>query len=373
MSWLIDSVHYDCRYYIGEKPCAFKEICHQCTEYSPMGKRVLIIKLGAMGDVLRTTPLLRSILKQPGNHHITWIAEKVSAPLFVHNDMVDRVWTAGWEIIPLLLNERFDVLYCLDKEPKAIAVAAIAKATEKYGFIADEKGNLHPANPEADYAFLLGLHDYMKFEKNEKSYQQIMFEACKFTFSGEEYVFNLTSDEAESGRRHLKKRGVGSHKAIGVNTSAGEVFATKRWSKNATVKAIKLIKDMDMTPVLLGGPEEILRNAEILKEAGNGVVDAGCDNSLRHFASIIAALDAIIVTDSLAMHLAIAAKTPIVALFGPTCPREVELYGLGEKVVSSPDCAPCYKSSCDHHKCMEEITPEAVVATLKRVLESSSK
>ncbi len=51
----------DCRYYKGEKPCKFNRLCKGCSHYEPMGKRILIIKLGATGDVLRTTPILKPL------------------------------------------------------------------------------------------------------------------------------------------------------------------------------------------------------------------------------------------------------------------------------------------------------------------------
>ncbi|MCX7766040.1 MAG: hypothetical protein N2246_04970, partial [Candidatus Sumerlaeia bacterium] len=51
-------IKFDCKYYLGYKPCGKSLMCEGCQYYAPMGKRILIIKLGAMGDVLRTTPLL---------------------------------------------------------------------------------------------------------------------------------------------------------------------------------------------------------------------------------------------------------------------------------------------------------------------------
>ena len=53
--------HYDCRHFLGHKPCIFRRECDGCPHYAPFGKRILIIKLAALGDVLRTTPLLRGL------------------------------------------------------------------------------------------------------------------------------------------------------------------------------------------------------------------------------------------------------------------------------------------------------------------------
>ena len=61
----------DCRYFIGEKPCKFKRLCEGCGFYEPMGKRVLIVKLGATGDVLRTTLILKPLKEEYAPSHIT--------------------------------------------------------------------------------------------------------------------------------------------------------------------------------------------------------------------------------------------------------------------------------------------------------------
>ncbi len=62
----------DCRSYLGKYACdsiRFENYtsCEDCKFYEPIGEKILIIKLGAMGDVLRTTPLL-SALKSPSYH-----------------------------------------------------------------------------------------------------------------------------------------------------------------------------------------------------------------------------------------------------------------------------------------------------------------
>ena len=56
--------HYDCRHFRGEKPCGVAERCEGCGSYEPVTRRILIIKLAARGDVLRTTPLLRAFRRE---------------------------------------------------------------------------------------------------------------------------------------------------------------------------------------------------------------------------------------------------------------------------------------------------------------------
>ena len=51
-------IRNDCVYFKGETPCIYRRLCDQCPYFRPFQTKILIIKRGAMGDVLRTTALL---------------------------------------------------------------------------------------------------------------------------------------------------------------------------------------------------------------------------------------------------------------------------------------------------------------------------
>jgi heptosyltransferase-2 len=62
----------------------------------------------------------------------------------------------------------------------------------------------------------------------------------------------------------------------------------------------------------------------------------------------------------------------VVALFGPTSASEIELYGLGEKVLPRMECLGCYKSTCDYvPNCMDLIGVDAVAAAVRRQLDTA--
>jgi heptosyltransferase-2 len=67
---------FDCFYFKGYKPCLPKKICDNCDEYKPYSKKIVIVKLGALGDVLRTTPILFALERKHPNAHITWVTKK---------------------------------------------------------------------------------------------------------------------------------------------------------------------------------------------------------------------------------------------------------------------------------------------------------
>jgi heptosyltransferase-2 len=99
------------------------------------------------------------------------------------------------------------------------------------------------------------------------------------------------------------------------------------------------------------------------------LIDSGCDNPVRHFAAIIAACGLIVAGDTLAMHLSLALARRTIVLFGPTSAAEIEMYGLGEKVLPQMGCLACYKNACDFvPNCMDLITTDMVEAAVGRQL-----
>ena len=81
-----------------------------------------------------------------------------------------------------------------------------------------------------------------------------------------------------------------------------------------------------------------------------------------------AGCDLVITSDSLCLHVAVARRTPVVAFFAPTSAAEIELYGLGQKVVSTASDACSYRPDADN----STITPERLATAAARVLEERS-
>jgi len=362
-------INFDCRHYKGEKPCRFKRECKNCLHYESMGARILIIKLAAAGDVLRTTPLLYALKKRYKKSWIVWLTDKFSIPLLEDNQYIDRLLAFGHDATIELLGQKFDLVICLDKEPRAVALANLIKADRKLGFSMMQFGTLGVFNPEATYALALGVSDPLKFYENKKTYQEIIFEATGFKYRREPYVLNLLPQVVSEAKVKLKKLGVRPGEAIGVNTGAGKIFETKKWPEKYFVELIKLIwSKTGAKIILLGGPEEAELNKRIKKtfKSDAGVVDAGTDNPLNLFCAIVSLLRLVVTADTMALHLAIALKVPVVVLLGPTCSQEIDLYGRGEIIVGKALCAPCYRASCDDPVCMESIKPKEVFEVVKR-------
>lgn len=361
----------DCRHFRGDKPCQFGCACGDCAHYAPMGKRILIIKLDALGDVARTTPILRPLRANFDPCHITWLVDPAAEAMLRGNSLIDVVLPYAPQSLEPLRVEQFDLVLSLDKTRRAAAVAMWAQAPEKLGFGLSEFGTVFPLNPEAEYAFRLGLDDDLKFQRNTKTYQEIIFDCIKLPYEGDEYAIEVPEADRRHADRVLSRLNLSSdRKPLGLNLGGGSAFANKMWDAASAVRFLGVLRDETECDVLLFGAErERAAIDEIIAARLPGVFSAGTDNTIPQFQALLGRCKVVITGDSLGMHLAIAERTPVIVLFGPTCAQEIELYGRGDKIVGPVPCVPCYRAGCTQSPtCMEAIEPEQVVAAAMRRL-----
>jgi heptosyltransferase-2 len=366
-------VHYDCRHFLGYKPCVYHRACEGCPDYDLVGLRVLIVKLAATGDVLRTTPLLRGLKNAHPDCHISWITDPEVVPLMEGTPGIDRLLPFGFESALALRHEKFDRVYCFDKESRAIALAAEIQGGDRFGFGMNRTGKPEPANAGSEYAFELGINNELKYRINRKTYPELIFECALLPYpEPQEYVFPDLSPEIAHGCDLIERLGSTAGRfGIGLNTGASDLFATKKWTMEGYAALADLLGErLQANVFLLGGPAESERNRRIADLAARRPFDAGTGHSLRRFAGIIGNLDLLITGDTLAMHLAIGLRIPVLAIFGPTCHQEIELYGRGDKIISDLDCSPCYRGSCTRSpNCMEVISAMTVYERAARLLQ----
>lgn len=362
----------DCRHFLGDRPCRFRRMCEGCSHYSPMGVRILVIKLAAIGDVLRTTPLLPALKRAHPVSHITWVTRPESVELLSGIAEIDRLLALDVDALASLPAERFDVVICLDKEAAATGLASRVDAPDKRGFVLGPHGNPLPADANADYAYRLGLDDELKFRKNQRSYQQVAFEVAGLPWCGDDYRLEVPAASRVRAAQRWAELGVApGDTLIGLNVGSGDVYAYKAWRVEGWAELARLAQKRPGTKVaLLGGPRDRDRVAAVAARAGPGALDPGATASLLDFAGILEACAAVVTGDTFALHLALALKRPVVAIFGSTTATEVELYGRGTKIVPEIACHPCYKRSCDFtHTCADSVSAGAVLAALAGVLE----
>lgn len=357
----------DCRLFTGYKPCGPGRLCDACQERCPRGRMVLIINLDALGAVLMTTALLPAIKRRDPISTVHWVTMPAAVPLLANNPYLDRVWPYDFETVSILQALSYDRLYSVDKAYRSDALAMLVPAKEKLGFGLDRCGAIVPFNREADYAYRLGLDDRLKFKENRVTGVRFLAQALRLDYRNDEYILELSPQEKELAREFRRRNKIGDHQiVIGFNTGCSDLFPNKKMTVDQHLWLIKRIrKAMPKAKlVLLGGRAETERNREIAKRAGPFVINSPTDEGIRRGIVYLDACDIVVTGDTSAMHMAIALKKWVVVWFGLSCASEIELFGRGEKIVSSLDCAPCWRKSCDHLSCIKQLDMEAMLAAV---------
>lgn len=357
MSFYIRS---DCRFYRGDVPCQpHKEQgyhCRSCPVYEKISKRILIIKLGAIGDVIRTTPLIRKFRSEYPGCFITWLT---LTPAILPKQEIDEILPFDLRSITWLREGVFDIAVNLDKEKEAGALLAAINAADKFGYIL--KGNvIQPANPMAFHKFNTGMFDDVS-KANKKSYCEEIFEVCGFRYAGEPYLFDDHSDKG-----YTWKIRSGGKKIVGLNTGCGGRWTTRLWPGSHWVKLVKLLKKDGYFPVLLGGEAEHVNNKKLAKLSGAAYYG---HFPLEQFINLMAQCDLVVTQVTMAMHISIALGKKIVLMNNIFNPNEFDLFGKGSIVEPDSPCECFYKGKCVRGvSCMKDLPAEKVQREVRSLL-----
>ena len=315
--------------------------------------RILVIKLGAIGDVIRTTSILQGLKTKYKNCKIDWVTKQDSFDVLKNNNFIDKVYII--ENKNELKNKRYGLVISLDDEDDACELASYPGS----GVIgAYKKNNDKEYTEDSAPWFDMGLisrfgkkkADELK-AKNKATYQSIMYRILGLKYKKQEPILNLDKHSMDFAEKFREKNKINKGDLIiGINTGAGGRWEDKKLSEEQAAELIDKLNNRIKSArlILFGGPEEIKRNEKIKKLTMVKVIDAGCKNSLMEFASLVSLCNVLVTSDSLALHIGTALKKKIVVFFYVTSAAEIELYQRGIKIIGKGKDYCSYKPKCDY-------------------------
>jgi len=330
-------------------------------------KKILVIRLSSLGDVVLITPALRALREHfpQADIHVATRAEYADA--IYPSPWVNAVQVLAsrdkWDFLDYLQGlkkGRYDLVIDLHGTVRSRLAAQTtgAKRILCYSKAALGRRALVAFKTEKAFQPKHVVDRYLECLRplgiEPRSRQpEIVLEARERAF-GREFLGDATS---------------------WIGLVPGAKHATKRWIKDGFVEVGKRLWQEDQIgTVVMGSDEEKALVQEVVGGIGEGAKPA-TGLGLRPTASILASCKAVVTNDSGPMHLATAEGTAVVALFGPT----VEAFGffpIGERnVVLQRDlpCRPCSLHGTEecpegHFKCMREITAGEVLGAARGVL-----
>jgi heptosyltransferase-2 len=256
---------------------------------------VLIIKLGATGDVVRTTPLLRRF-----NGGVTWLTAAKNTELLER--IRDNVVCLSWEERERALEADYDLAINLEDTLEVAEFLKRARYKDTFGAYVDSRRSLRYTSNSKQWfdLSLISNHgklraDKLKFE-NRKTYQELVFDGLGFQFTGETY---LLPEAVETGLEG----------DVAIAADAGEVWPMKKWAYYDQLK--ERLEDHGLVVNVLS------KRASLLEHLSD----------VRNHRCLVSG-------DSLPMHFALGTNTGCVTLFTCTSPSEIYDYGVQTKIVS---------------------------------------
>jgi len=327
--------------------------------------KILIIKFGAMGDVLRTTGILRPLKRKYGDCEIWWLTVRKSKTVLKNNPYIDRIIdfeSRDYEaLLKRLEMENFGIVINLEESGYAARITSALDA-EKFGFIW-KKNSLMPTPTARRYwsmsAFGLSPENDILKKNNRETYQQLVADILKLGDPVEKPYLHVPDGAVRFAHRFFKKKGLGL-RTVGINFGSGKRWITKRMGSELTGKLVSGLHSRGYDIVVFGGEEEEGEISELRKQFPFPVYASGL--SISRFAALIGMCRVLVTTDTFALHVAIAVDTGVIALFGPTSSAEIELFSNGSKLVAPLKCICCYRKECNEKPfCMESFDVDHIL------------
>jgi 3-deoxy-D-manno-octulosonic-acid transferase/heptosyltransferase-1 len=337
---------------------------------------ILFIKLSAIGDVVQTLPALEAIKRTYPDSDVTWAVEEAAADILDGHPLINRLLVSrrkSWTRMlrnPLtffqglggivrffseLRSTRYDIAIDFQGLFKSGILIGLARAQRKIGF---------DHTRELSYLF---LNERLPAYDIEKHALERYLDVARYLGAKDPSPACTLPIEREISR--IKQRIEGLKPAgrplVAINPVAR--WKTKLWSERKFAElADRLISERNAVIIFTGSHEDGLVNARILAMMVQNAVSWAGETTLKELAALASLCTVFITTDTGPMHLAAAAGTRVVALFGPTAPWRTGPFGPSHVTVRAGlICSPCFKRTCDDNvRCMEEITVDEVMRNI---------
>ena len=343
-------------------------------------RKVLVIRLDRIGDMVITTPIFRALKEKWPDVQVTVLTNPVNKNIVINNPFIDCILVYDRENMHKSLNSRliffrsirekkFDLVIdpYLDYEFKTSFITRFVGNRFRLGFEFAGRGifynirynpNVFPVSTEKRHMidYDLDLLEHIGIETQKRQPE----------------VF-LSTDEKENAYKRLEDAGADpGSKIIGIHP--GGNYQSQRWPvKRFAAISNHLITNYDVKVILFAGQAEKQLLSEFRGYAVNTPIFLE-DLSLRKFMSTLSHCSLFLCNNSGPLHIAAALNIPTVSTMGPTIPYHWWPYGKDHIVLrKNVDCSPCKKGICETHECMELITTNDFIAAVESQIRALDK
>ncbi len=332
------------------------------TEY----RRILLIRLSSLGDIILTTPVLRLLRESYPAARIDYVLKAEFQDVLREHPCVDRLVPVDTRqplrhTVCALRETHYDLVLDLHRTLRSVWLyhcsrtrhrLAYRKHTLRRVFLVYCKWNTLSRIASVPERYALPLR---RLGINASLPQTEMHVDAESTLAVEQYL-------ADTGFRTAAR--------CFIAVAPGSRWKTKQWPVERFAAAAQALATRhDATIVILGDRHDRALVQAFRQHVAAPVIDTVGQLPLMQTAALLQQCRLLLCNDSGLMHMATALRVPVVAVFGPTV-RALGFYPFqaAAQVVSYPlSCRPCTTKGSNrcprgHHDCMQRIAPEQVVA-----------
>ncbi len=364
-------------------------------------RKILLIKLSAIGDVVHTIPVLNKLRRRYPEAQLDWLVTPAIAELLRHNPAISNViefaredWSTPWRLTPYVSYARlalklraagYDLVVDMHGQLRTAAFTLATGAPVRIGFDRP-RARVWDASPRSfpvearkhawqgarEGSWIAYTHHIPVPTLNLHAVDRYLSIGPILGLEDGPPDFSFPIPQAADARIALLlgRHGIGD--ADLVTLAPGTIWETKRWGNDKFAEVARYFMQNGFAVTLIGSRRERSVCDEVARLAPGAVNLAG-ETTLTELAALVRRSAMSVTNDSGPMHLAVALDRPVVSVFGPTDPIWIGPYGRADAVLQAKiPCSPCYLrqlSRCRYaHACMHDVSARAVIERADSVL-----
>ncbi|BCS34756.1 lipopolysaccharide heptosyltransferase I [Luteitalea sp. TBR-22] len=327
----------------------------------------LIVRLGALGDIVHAMPVVTALRAAYPAARIGWLVHPRFVPLVQTVQGLDRIHPldrrTGTRVIAEVRRERYDV--CLDLQGllKSAAVARLSGAGRVLGF--SRRWLREPAASLA-YTDVGGDGSGHVVAKNLS-----LLALLGLAPGPPRFALAIPATPVVPCTREILRLRADDPFAV---INPGAAWPNKRWPAERFGALARVLRERHgLRSAVLWGPDEATLAAAVVR-ASDGAAAMAPQTTMVEMLAVARAARVLISGDTGPLHLAAAAGTPVVGVFGPTPPARNGPWDPRDLVVSAHDACQCaFKRRCTATRwCLETVSVEQVAAAVAARLEAAA-
>lgn len=331
-------------------------------------RKVLVIKLRAVGDVLLSTVVTKNLRLAFPDAQIDYLTEPPSVdvlsanPFLDHIHVHDRLKMTGVRLVRLIRHQRYDLVIDLFGNPRTALITRLSGARYRVGYRFRGRTYAYNIMTEPRGA---AVHN--------TQFNLDALEAIGVAIQDRNIYFQFAPEDEAYVSEVLSRSGVSRQFLVGVNTGGG--WYTKRWGLDRYAElADRLVDTYRATIVLTWGPGQ-LPEVEKIRSLMKHKPFIPPATSLKQLGALLKHCRCVISNDSGPMHIAAAVGTPVLGIYGPTSPVLQGPFGDKHVTVTKEglDCLGCNYTKCPiGHPCMLELSVDVVMEGVQQLLKKNN-